>query len=224
MSLQKSAPIGVLILALLIGAGALVSQARVAREARVQAAPGPNSLACVDMNRIYMASTAPREYDLKSVEIETEMERQLQGILAVPMLIPQELQEFGGLIVKPMPADAEKARMKALKEVSDKRAEELRTLQSKKDLTPQERMRLQELTDLSRFLNQRIPTILDAMKLTQRAQLDAFRNEQIAQLRVVVGQVAREKGFEQVFDAGSLVYSTNDLTEAVLQKVKKRNK
>ena len=44
----------------------------------------------------------------------------------------------------------------------------------------------------------------------------------MAQIRTVVGQVAKEKGVEHVFDVNALVYSSNDLTAAVLQKVARR--
>jgi Skp family chaperone for outer membrane proteins len=91
-----------------------------------------------------------------------------------------------------------------------------------KPLNQAQTARLQELIEQQRALAQVMPGIQEAARLQQSDRAAAFRREQLQQLRGVVAQVAREKGFANVFDANALVYSTNDLTSFVLQKLNKR--
>jgi Skp family chaperone for outer membrane proteins len=217
----------VLGLALLIGAGALMSHAR-------QNDPPKNSpaglsgcnIATVDMNRVYMMSGAPRELDLRAAEYGAGAAQQLQKIQAVPFLEVKELQEFGTLLNKSLPSEGDTARMEALRKLSDQRAVELQGLQAKPQntLTPAEKTRLDTLTTQSRFLDKVLPGIQQDLLANQQARVAAYRQEQIARLRGIVAQEAKAQGFAHVFDANALVYSVNDLTTPVLKRIDKQTK
>lgn len=222
MSLRNIAPVAVLGLSLLLGAGALMSQARQNNAANQPAGLMAGSIAMVDMQRVYLGSTAPHELELKAADIENEMGRQINSILSVPLLNQAELQEYVGILNKPGALPAEKARMTALKTLSDQRATELETLKTKNPLLPAEKARLNELMEQSRFLNQILPTIREAMNGSKKAQMDAIYQEQMAQLRTIVAQIAKQKNIEHVFDTSALVYSGTDLTPLVLQQLNKR--
>jgi hypothetical protein len=111
--------------------------------------------------------------------------------------------------------------LKSFKETSDKRAEELKTLQTKVDLTDQERARLTQLTQARQRVEQMLPDLQADFRAQQTSFLEAYRHKQYANLRVEVGKVAKERGITHVFDTNSLVYSANDLTPLMLQKLKR---
>ena len=141
----------------------------------------------------------------------------------MPYLDQTELVEYVTLLTKDKPTDTEQARIKALKALSDQRAQELQALQTKKDsdLTAADKNRMNELVGESRILERILPNILDSMRADQAAHLDAFKHDEMVKLRATVAQVAKERGIAQVWDAGALVYATTDLTPQVVERVSK---
>lgn len=214
--------VGVLVIAMLIGMGALVSHAR----QNNPAANGPDylaSVASVDMSRLYAGSGASTQYEQKLLELENVAEQQIRDVSLVPMLNQQELTEYLSIATRTNTTDAQQTRLKDLKQLSNQRTDELRTLQSKDDkaILPADKTRLAELTQQTRVFREILPRIADGVRADQKDRLDGFRQEQIAKLRVVVGQVARAKGYSHVFDVNSLVYSVNDVTTATLEQLTK---
>jgi Skp family chaperone for outer membrane proteins len=224
VSLRFLAPLGVLGLAMLIGVGALAGHAGQNEKpaAEGKAAPSSLAMAVVDMDRLYTASGGPQALQEKLIEIGMDIEGRLNAIQAAPFLDRNERLEYVDLVGKEKPDMAQQARLNALKALSEQRAAELQTLQVTKPLNQAQTARLQELIEQQRALAQVMPGIQEAARLQQSDRAAAFRREQLQQLRGVVAQVAREKGFANVFDANALVYSTNDLTSFVLQKLNKR--
>ncbi len=226
MSLRNLAPITLLCLALLLSAGALLGKATPMRETQSGAPLANDPIAVVDMDRIYEASDAPQEMERRSLELQSETAQNISSIQAVPYLDQNELVEYVTLLTKDKPTDTEQARVKALKALSDQRAQELQTLQTKKDsdLTAADRNRMNELTGESRILERILPNILESMRSDQAAHLEAFRHDEMVKLRAVVAQVAKERGIAHVFDASALVYSATDLTPQVVARVGKHSK
>lgn len=218
MNLRNVGPVGALALALWIGGGALVSHAH---QANNNGGLAGCNIAVVDMNRVYNASDAPRQLDAKAAEYETEASQQLKKIVDARYLDINELKEFGTLLNIASPTDPDKARIQALQTTAQQRADELRMLQTKQNPNAAETKRLNELTQLGRLMDQVLPEIRDSLLQTQSARVAAFRQEQIARLREVVGKIAKAKGFAHVFEANALVYSVNDLTADTLQQVAK---
>ncbi len=217
----------VLAIALLGGAGALAGHARQndkPNENLNNPARGAASTGLVDMDRVYAASDMPRQLEQRAGDLDNEARQRMARVAAMIHLTEPELMEYFTLAGKAAPTDAEAARAKALETLSDQRGQELQTLAAKNaaDLTVGDKARQRELTAQPRLLEQILPNLRAAFRAQQSAQLETLRHEQYVQLRGMVGQVAKEKGVANVFDANALVYSSNDLTPLVIQRLAKR--
>jgi len=212
-------------LALLISAGGVTVYAKQRADApNMQAPLLTGQVACVDMERVYAASGGPEQLAQRATDITIEVTQHLKDIKTAPMLEQTELQEYGTIIFKSIKTEAETARLKTLKMLSDQRQEELSKLQIKSDktLTAEDKARMKQLQDQSRLLDSIFPFWQDDARAQQTERIEAFRRTQIAKLRVTIGKVAAERGITHVFDTTSLIYSANDVTPLVVQRFGKR--
>ena len=211
-----------LLLALLIGAGGLLAHAT---EPRVGAdAASEGGIGSVDMEEVYNASGAPKELDQAARQDEADGARRINAIMAVPYLEPVELEEYGSLVGKARLAPEEEKRADKLKSMNADRVAEVGKLQTKANdtLTAEEKLRLTHLVELRQTLQTQVrPGLVADFRSQHEGWLSDFRHRQIVKLRQEVARVAKEKGISHVFDAGTLVYSVNDVTPTVLQHLKK---
>lgn len=217
---NKLVGIGALALALLMGAGTVVSHAHDDDTAKSP----PCDIGMVDMERIYNASEAPAEFLKEADQIEGEAQKRIDGMMLVPALTPNELKEYGELIGKNAPDAAQQKRIDDLKKLSDNRVDELSKLQTSNNLGAQEKARMQELIKDRRVAEQFIQVIQEGFRRQALEREDGVKRTQLAQLRAEVAKVAKEKKISHVFDINALVYSTNDLTQPVIQKLDKHTK
>lgn len=201
-------------LVLLVGAGTLAVRAR-------DNTPSFPVVAMVDMNRLFQASDAPQKLAQKTAELEQQALQKLQQIDNAAFLPLPELQELIRLLARATPGPEEQVRLKQLQEAAERHARRFQMLTDRGALSDAERKELADLTARQRQMAQILPRIREDLQADVAARVDAVRRELYARLREVVGQVAREKGITQVFSAEALVYSVNDLTPQVIQKLKK---
>jgi len=208
------------------GGVALLAAHRVTPEVRAGDGTPSGTIGSVDMEEVYNASGAPQELDQAGRQHEADGIQRINKIMSVPFLEPAELEEYGTLIGKLKMTPEEEKRAAALKTISDQRAAELRTLETKANgaLTAEEKIRVGHLTDLRVTLqNQVRPGLVADFRTQHDGWLSDYRHHQIVALRQEVAKVAKEKHIDHVFDSGTLVFSMNDLTPTVLQRVAKRN-
>ena len=221
--MQKSnwVPVGILAVALLIGGGVMFSRAEGGKEARA----GMDAVAAVDMEKVFAASDAPSVLANASITYERQATDQMRAIASVPYLSVEELTEFAGIVAQTTQTDVQKARAKELKELSASRYKRIQELSAKKvGLIPEEQKFLTDMAQRERSLQQSLPRIQQDLQGNEAQMLQNIRREQMAKLGEMVKKIAIDKGFTHVFDANSLVYSVNDVTAAVLQKMPKPNK
>ena len=181
------------------------------------------SVAVVDMIRLYNASGAALAYERKAIEIDGDAQQRLKTITRMSQLAPAELQEFVVLAGRDAPTDAEQKRMKELQALSDGRGADYRALQGKADLTPTDKANSQAFAEQEKlFRDQMLPNITEGFRQNAAEKMAQFRDGQMTQIRAIVGQVAKQKRITHVFDNSVLVYCENDLTAAVLLKLKKK--
>jgi Skp family chaperone for outer membrane proteins len=183
------------------------------------------NVAVVDMTRLYDFSNAALAYEQNAAVIANDAEQRLKTISASLYLEGEEIQEFVNLVGKFTPTPQEEERLKVLQGVSAKRAEEMQTLQGKKstDLTPEDKKRLQRLLDMSRnYTTQVIPNMQAQLRNLASLKAQTFRYQQMTELRNTVGKYAKEKGIQHVFDSTTLIYTPNDITQAVLERINKK--
>ena len=217
-------PAGAVIVALLIGCAALTARAK---EPRLDGADvvAAGTIGSIDMEEVYNASGAPQELDQAARQHETEGAERINKIMAVPYLESEELQEYGTLIGKTKMTPDEEKRAAALKTASDQCADEVRTLQAKQDITPVEKTRHAHLVNLRQTLETQVrPGLIADFRTQHEGWIAEFRHRQLAKLRQDVAKVAKDRHISHVFDSGTLVYSVNDLTPFVLQRLGKRDK
>ena len=220
MSSRNLIAVALLALALLVGGGAVVVHARPG--SLPGDGVGGDNTAVVDMERLYNNSDLPQVLAQKVAQLGAQAQQRLDALADARFLDAKELQEYGDLIGKTAPDAAQQARMKDLKALSNQRSAELDTLNVKPAdmVTPADKTRMRTLVEMSHLIDKVLPSVHDDLAQDQADRIRAIRRDQIAQLRVVVGQVAKEKGVVHVFDVNALVYSANDLTPLVLKKLK----
>lgn len=218
--------VGVLACAMLLGAGSGIVRAYQggAERDNLQTPLLTGQIACVDMERLYVASGGPEQLAQRANEITLELNARLKELKAVPLLDENELQEYGAITFKAVKTETDQARLKALRALSDQRQDELNKLQIKPDsqLTADDKTRMKQLQEQSRLLASILPYWQEDARAQQAERLEAFRRTQMARLRQIVGKAAAERNIAHVFDTTALVYSANDLTAIVLPRVSKR--
>lgn len=217
MHKQNWVPVGILAAALLLGGGMSLLRADQGKEKGCL-----DGMASVDMEKVYNASNAPEVMAAAAMKFEKQAVDQLREIAAVPYLSVAELQEYAPLVAKTMLTEPETARKKELRGLSDDRRKRVNELSVKQNLMPDEQKFLNEMAQRERNLQQSLPRIQADMQGSEAQQLQVMRREQMAKLHDMVEKVAKDKGFSHVFDSDSLIYSSNDLTAAVLQKLPKK--
>ena len=219
MSSRNLIAVAMLALAMLVGGGAMVVHAIPGRAAGDGAA---DSIAMVDIERLYNSSDLPQVLAQKAQDLGAQAQQRLDAMADVRFLDIKELGEFGDLIGKLQPDAVQLARIKELKALSDRRSAELDMLNVKPadTLNAADKARMHALIEMSHLIDKVLPTVREELAQDQADRIRAIRRDQIAQLRGIVGQVAKEKGVAHVFDANALVYSSNDLTPLVLKKLK----
>ena len=205
---------------LFLGIGAYVVQAK-GRRAEMKEQNAGISLASVDIEKIYAEAGAEEDLIQAAQEKQKDSNNRIQRIAGASYLEPVELEEYGTLIGKLKPTPEEQKRMDALKLLETAREEELKDLSTKKIPTETEQKRMSYLIGRKSALARELPQVSASFQAQQEDYVAAYRRYQIKALRVEVGKVAKEKGVANVFDSSSLVYSANDLTEAVVSYIKK---
>lgn len=181
-------------------------------------------VAVIDMGRLYDQSGMGRAFDANAFQVMQEAEQKLKALESADYLQGAEVQEYVTLVGKVAPSDAETKRLQTLKETSQKRAQEFQTFQTKEPnaLTVEEKRRMQLLFNLNRSYREReLPTLIEQLRAITNSKTQTFRAEQMAQLRKTVGKYAKEKGIQHVFDSAVLIYTPNDITDKVVEKMKK---
>jgi Skp family chaperone for outer membrane proteins len=209
-------------------ASALVCGLILTRRGRADEPQSPTvpltNVAVIDMGRLYDQAGLGKAFDLNALQVMQEAEQRLKALESADYLQGAEVQEYVTLVGKVAPTDAETKRLQTLNETSQKRAQEFRTLQTKEPnaLTAEEKRKMQMLFNLNRSYREReLPALIEQLRAITNAKTQTFRAEQMAQLRKTVGKFAKEKGIQHVFDSAVLIYTPNDITDKVVEKMKK---
>jgi Skp family chaperone for outer membrane proteins len=207
----------ILTAALLIGAGPYLVRAAALR-------PDQGLVANVDMQRVFAESEARQTASARVRGYAAAVSQRFDETSRLTFLNAQEIGEYSEIINAEKPTDAQKQRAEALKAESAKRADEMQKLSTKKeaDLTPQDHARMKELA----AVEQQRPQALEGLRRIYQNMVSDEEAKQMnlaqAEVRVLVGKMAKEQGFTEVFDTTALVYAPIDLTPNALLRVKKK--
>lgn len=219
---SRIAPVVATSLALLLGVGAFVVQAKDGRV--VQKEPSLiGAIGSADIERIYIDSGAGDALLQAAQARQQDSLERLRLISSSPYLESAELGEFGVLMGKLKPTPDEQKRLEDLKALSIRRGNDLKTIQTK--LTPlsdEEKKSMSHLIELKNSLEKELPRVSASFQTQQEEWAALYRRYQLKDLRNEVGKVAKEKGIAHVFDTNALIFTSNDVTQAVLDRLKKQ--
>jgi Skp family chaperone for outer membrane proteins len=214
----------VLSAALVIGAGPYVVRAAGFRGNAYHAEPG--AVANIDMQRVYSESDARKGAEEKVRDFGIKLGGHFDEIAKLEYLNPGEISDYSVALNTEKPTPEMTKKITDLKAASVARTDEYSALTGKKDadLTQKDRDRMRELTN---YRNQR-PEVLARLQKIYQAAVDEEEAKQnragMAEVRAVVGKLAKDQGFSQVYDASSLVYAPVDLTDQALKKTQTKKK
>jgi Skp family chaperone for outer membrane proteins len=160
-----------------------------------------------------------------AVKRAEELKGQLQGELALMQdtvaLSEEEQKELRTLLGKQNATDKEKARIAELRGKTGKLDEELVQLQQKPTPTEAEKARMQELTQLFSRARTKLRQEMDARQTRLDQEGDKLMHSLQEKILKAVEDVAREQGLSMVVDKQARLFGGEDITRAVVGKLKK---
>jgi Skp family chaperone for outer membrane proteins len=177
------------------------------------------AIGSVDINKVVAS------YGKKSAAQDQlqQMANQLQQTLGTQsdysMLTADQQKQLGNLLLKANRTTADDAQVQSLEAQSQKDAQALAALQQKKDLTDADRTQLSQLTDEQQAGGQALQAVHDDYMQRLNQQSDQVNLQTLDDIRAAVAAVAKQKGLSVVFDGAVAIYTTNDITQAVIAKL-----
>lgn len=188
-------------------------------------------VAVVDSGRLSNEYTFIINAERELINKDRDLGIALRTWLQNPLLTDKEQDELGKLIVidtnananQPGLNDQQKKRRQELIDKSKNLNDELVALSNKKvgDITPQERQKLDAFSKLGPETQARVNTELDKWKDELNKKKAANITQAVKVMRDSVAKVAKEKGYNLVFDSGVVFYADGDITDPVLSLMNK---
>lgn len=188
-------------------------------------------VAVVDSGRLSNEYTFIINAERELINKDRDLGIALRTWLQNPLLTDKEQDELGKLIVidtnananQPGLNDQQKKRRQELIDKSKNLNDELVALSNKKvgDITPQERQKLDAFSKLGPETQARVNTELDKWKDELNKRKAANITQAVKVMRDSVAKVAKEKGYNLVFDSGVVFYADGDITDPVLSLMNK---
>jgi Skp family chaperone for outer membrane proteins len=183
---------------------------------------GAGIFGSVDLQKIESSYTKASD-DNKILE---QMRQQLSGVLqqeaSYNMLSQDDQVELGTLLQKAAPTSTDTTTIQQLEQKSSQASQELTTLQSKPNPTDDDKTRMQQLLQLQQKDG---PAALQAVQSDYQDQVQSKQNVLSAQIttdiKAAIASVAKKQGLAVVFDGAVAIYTTNDITDEVLQVLNK---
>jgi Skp family chaperone for outer membrane proteins len=205
----------------LLGATSLMLTALTVVKPALAAPAGVTVFGSVDINKLASDSTKKAKYDDDMRAMADKFDAVFKVQTSNLMLTKAEQDELGGLLSKPRLTDADRARITALQTESTQETQQYTDLQQKKDPTPADTAQLDTLN--TQYQNSQ--KILQDIGAGYQAQLKKLNDDDSAaftqNVKEAIKAVAVQKGLTVVFTADIAVYTTNDITDEVLNRLNK---
>ncbi len=208
----------VLSTALILGAGSYIVRAAGMRAA------DQGLVANVDMQRVFVESDVRKGIELKLQEFGANLGKHFDEVTKTPYLGPDEISDLSAALNAEKPTDADKKKIDTIKGESQKRVDEAQRMAALKQPAEKDLARIRELEAMQR---QR-PLYQERLQKVYQQAIDEEETRRMragmAEVRVIVGKLARDQGFGQVFDVTAMVYASSDLTDQAIRKVQTNKK
>jgi len=207
----------VLSTALIIGAGSYVVHAAGLH-------PDQGMVANVDMQRVFAESDTRKGIEQKIQEFGSNLGKHFDEITRAPYLTADEISDYSAALNAEKPTDNDKKKIDNIKAESAKRVDEAQKLGAVKQPTAADQARIRELDNMQR---QR-PVYLERLQKIYQQAMDEEEQKRtragLAEVRGIVGKLAKDQGFSQVYDVSAMVYAPVDLTEQAMHKTQTKKK
>jgi Skp family chaperone for outer membrane proteins len=185
------------------------------------------TIAMVNVEMVFSQSDLKKKLDADLQIFGTQLTQKFDLMKNNMLLTPDELGQLTELTAKPNPTADDTTKIHTLTQTETQREQELTSLQQKQGATDADKARIKVLTDQG-------AKAVEALKAEKDADEQKFQVRQVdlsrqvmAQIEATVAVVAKSKGYSIVLNkafgsATFVVYSSNDITDDVLQKLNKK--
>lgn len=203
----------------LLVTSALTLVPTVGRAAAASAETAP-VFASVDMSKVIANYSKRASADAAFQQAQQQFQDVFKTQTANSMLDAADQQKLGSLLLLGDSATQDqKQQIADLETQASTASNSLAALQQKQDASDADKIQLQQLTQQQQAGQQALQDIADSY----RQQLDQ-KNQQLsadiaADIKVAVAAVAKQQGISVVFDSTVAIYTSTDLTQAVITKL-----
>jgi Skp family chaperone for outer membrane proteins len=191
--------------------------------ARTDAAPAPSQapvIASVDMSKIIAGYSKKASADAAFQAVAQQYQDIYKTQTANAMLDADDQNKLGQLLLLGDSATPDqKQQIADLETKAGTASDNLAALQQNKALTDDQKMQLQQLTQQQQDGQGALKDIGDQYQQTLDQRNQSMSANIAADIRVAVAAVAKNQGVTVVFDNSVAIYSSIDLTDAVIAKL-----
>ncbi|MBQ0104783.1 MAG: OmpH family outer membrane protein [Armatimonadetes bacterium] len=176
------------------------------------------SVAVIDMSVIGKSdyvTNSTKELEAQYIKSQTELKiRQDCRFLG-----ENEITELINLVV----SKGDEAKIKEFQNTNDKRYDELQTLNQTKELTDEQKTRLQELNNITKKSGENFENRQNALADSFNALQEKKDAEIFDAIKTACEKVAKEKNYSIVIEKNSVFFGGDDITKDVIAALPKAN-
>jgi Skp family chaperone for outer membrane proteins len=177
------------------------------------------AMGSVDLHKVASSYTKRSTAQDSLQQMVNQLQQTFSTQSAYPMLTADQQKQLGNLLLKANKTAADQAQIQTLESQSQGDAQALAALQQKKDLTDDDRTKLAQLTEEQQNGAAALQAVHDDYSQRLSQQSDQVDQQTLDDIRAAVAAVAKQKGLSVVFDASVAIYTANDITQAVINKL-----
>lgn len=169
-----------------------------------------------------------REYREAMDRLEEERksyERKLAQLRSYPLLTAEEVEELLKLSAKEQLSESERRRLLELRGLHSQRADELQRLSAApfESLTQTQQQRLKELRAIAQESMNKHNKLAEEFQRKLNSLSEQMRNYIDNRIRDAVAQIAKEEGFDMVFDREAVLFVRGKVVDVTAQVLKRLN-
>lgn len=183
--------------------------------------PAGVAFGSVDVQKILTGYTKKATYDQQINQLNARLQGYMQQQSSSPMLSKADQDQLGALLAKPAPTDQDKATISQLQQKSTQAVQQLATLQQKQNPTDADRSQLADLLKMQEAGKQALDDTYKGYQDEVQKANESLSQKLSQEVKVAIGEVAKQRGLAVVFDAQVAIYTANDITDEVVKRLNK---
>ncbi|NUL81248.1 MAG: OmpH family outer membrane protein [Armatimonadetes bacterium] len=175
----------------------------------------------VDMAKVVNESSVAKKRLGELQELERKYNSVLQQMEQNILMTPDERKTYYETAMLPAPNDAQKKAMSDIMNSAKTRGDALTVLQNTATPSPEQTVRLNELTALATQGREQLRVLAEQLNQQLQGELQKGQDEVMTQVKAAIAAIAKERKLSVVFNSTGVVYADNDITDLVIQRVSK---